>query len=161
MSMVLKACGAQKGSLYHFFPGGKEELLVAAIKKMRRYSIEHIQKCIGETDSAAQAIKKHLQFLAKLFDRPSITHGMPYLALAATVGENNESVRKACEAAIKEIQSLYAGQLVKDGFSSKEAKSKAEFSILAVEGAILQARLRGNSAPLKLVASNLIEVLTP
>ncbi|MEM8736503.1 MAG: TetR/AcrR family transcriptional regulator [Planctomycetota bacterium] len=161
MSMVLKACRAQKGSLYHFFPGGKEELLVAAVKKMRGFSIDHIQKCLNETDTAAQAIKKHLQFLAKLFDRPDITPGMPYLALAATIGEGNDNVRDACDAAIREIESLYANQLVRDGFSTKEAKNRAAFSVLAVEGAILQARVRGNSSPLKLVAANVVEVFTP
>lgn len=160
MSMVLKACGAQKGSLYHFFPGGKEELLVAAVKKMRRCSIDHIQKCIDETDTAAQAIQKHLRFLAKLFDSPDIAPGMPYLALAATVGESSEKVRAACDAAIKEIEALYSKQLVEDGFPSKEAKSRATFSVLAVEGAILQARVRGNSSPIKIVANNVVETFT-
>ena len=35
LSNVLTACGANKGSLYHFFPKGKDELVVAAQSRNR------------------------------------------------------------------------------------------------------------------------------
>ena len=156
--MVLKACNAQKGSLYHFFPGGKEDLLVAAVESMRRCSIDHIRMCLDKSDSAAGAITRHLQFVARLFDRPDATVGMPYLALAATVGAKNPKVRTACNLAIEEIESLYASQLVQDGFESREAKRLSAFSVLAIEGAILQAGVQGTSQPIKLVASRIVQL---
>ena len=160
LSMVLEACGAQKGSLYHFFPGGKEELFVAAVEKMRGCVLAHLGKCMQESQSAADGIKKHLQFVAKLIDRPNSELGMPFLALGATIGESCKSVQIACEEALKDIESCLSKQLVVDGFSSREAKRLAAFAVAAIEGAILLARLRSNSAPVRLAADTIAALVS-
>ncbi len=160
MSMVLEACGAQKGSLYHFFPGGKEELLAAAVKKMHTCATSHIRQCIDETQSAAEGARKHLLHVARLIDRPDSGLGMPFLALAATFGETNESVHMACQAALKEIESLFASQLVSEGLEAKQAKRLSGFAMAAIDGSILYARVRGNSKPVKLAADMIAELFS-
>ena len=160
LSMVLEACGAQKGSLYHFFPGGKEELLAAAVKKMHACATSHIRQCIEETQSAAEGARKHLLHIAKLIDRHDSVLGMPFLALAATIGETNESVHTACDAALKEIESLFSNQLVAEGVETKIAKRLSSFAMAAIEGSILFARVRGNSKPVKLAADMITELFS-
>ena len=161
LAMVLDACGAQKGSLYHFFPGGKEELLAAAVEKMRDCAMAHLRQCMEESRCASEGIRKHLHFVAKLIDRPDNGLGMPFLALASTIGENSASVQAACDNALREFEKFYSSQLVKDGFSNREAKKLAAFSVATVEGAIQLARLRGSSAPVKLAAEKIAELTTP
>ena len=160
LSMVLEACGAQKGSLYHFFPGGKDELVAAAVNKMHACATAHIRQCIEETQSAAEGARKHLLHVAKLIDEPGIALGMPFLALAATIGEANESVHAACGAAVKEIESLYSKQLVAEGVETKQAKRLAGFGLAAIDGSILFARVRGNSKPVKLAADMIAELFS-
>ena len=155
LSTILDACNAQKGSLYHFFPGGKDELLAAAVENQANCAAAHIQRCLENSSTAAEAIQQHLEHISDLMDRPDSPVGMPFLALAATIGATNESARLACEDGIARIQSLYVKQLVKDGFTRKEAKNLAAFSVLAVDGAFLLSRSRGNTQPLKLAALNL------
>lgn len=160
LSMVLEACGAQKGSLYHFFPGGKEELLAAAVKKMHACATRHIRQCIEETQSAAEGARKHLFHVARLIDRPGSRLGMPFLVLAATIGESSDSVHAACDSALKEIESLFANQLVVEGLSTKEAKRLTSFAIAAIEGSILFAHVRGSSKPVKLAAETIAELFS-
>ncbi len=161
LSMVLEACGAQKGSLYHFFPGGKDELVTAAVKKMHACATAHIRQCIEETQSAAEGVHKHLLHVAKLVDKPGILPlGMPFLALAVTIGETNESVHDACNAALKEIESLFSKQLVVEGVETKQAKRLASFAVAAIDGSILFARVRGNSKPVKLAADMIAELFS-
>jgi TetR/AcrR family transcriptional repressor of lmrAB and yxaGH operons len=160
LSTILKACDAQKGSLYHFFPGGKEALYAAAVGKMEHCASVHIRQSIDETSSAAEAVQKHLGRLAKLIEQPNSPIGMPFLALAATIGGANEGVRAACEKAVTTIESLFAKQLIKDGFAAKDAKRLASFFVLAVDGAILASRFQGNTKPLKLAAKTLEHLFT-
>ena len=155
LSKILDACNAQKGSLYHFFPGGKEELLTAAVEKQCGCATEHVQSCLTTSDTAAEAVRQLVNEIAELMDRPDSPIGMPFIALAATIGASYEPVRLACETAITRIGSLFARQLVKDGFTTKEAKNLAAFCVPAIDGAMLLARSRGNTKPLKLAASNL------
>ena len=159
LSMVLEACGAQKGSLYHFFPGGKDELVAAAVKKMHDCAATHIRQCIEETQSASAGARKHLLHVAKLIDEPG-TLGMPFLALAATIGEANESVQVACRAALKEIELLFSRQLVVEGTETSEAKRLASFAMAAIDGSILYARVKRNSKPVKLAADMIAELFT-
>ncbi len=160
LSMVLDACGAQKGSLYHFFPGGKEELVAAAVKKMHACATSHIRQSIEQTRSAAEGMRRHLIQIAKLIDRPDSGLGMPFLVLAATIGETNESVRAACNAALREINSLFYNQLVSEGHATKEARKLADFALAAIEGSILFSRVSGNSKPVKLAAEMIAEMFS-
>ena len=159
LSMVLKACDAQKGSLYHFFPGGKDELVAAAVKKMHACATSHIRQCIDETQSAAGGARKHLLHIAKWADEPG-TLGMPFLALAATVGEANASVRAACGVALQEIECLFSKQLVAEGVESRRAKRLASFAMASIDGSILYARIQGNSKPVKLAADMIAELFS-
>ena len=160
MSMVLEACGARKGSLYHFFPGGKEELLAAAVKKMHRCATSHVRQCIDRTQSAAEGARQHLLHVAKLIDRPDSGLGMPFLALAATIGESNKSVYLACKAALREIESMLAKQLTSEGREPKQAKRLAAFAVAAIDGSILYSRVCGNSKPVKLAAEVIAELFS-
>ena len=160
MSMVLEACGAQKGSLYHFFPGGKDELLAAAVNKTGACAAAHIQMCIENSESAAEAIQKHLHHIAKLIDQPDSPIGLPFVTLSATVGALNTGVRDACDDVITTIETLYFKQLVKDGFSTREARGLATFSVFAVEGAIARSHASGNTKPLKLAVSHLTRLFS-
>ena len=160
LSMVLDACGAQKGSLYHFFPGGKDELVSAAVKKMHACAVSNVRQCIEETGSAAEGAKRHLMHVAKLIDRPDSGLGMPFLVLAATIGETNASVRTACETAVREIESLFCSQLVSEGVDTKTAKRLSGFALAAIDGSILYARICSNSKPVKLAADMVAELFS-
>ena len=160
LATILKECEAQKGSLYHFFPGGKDELYVATVKKMGACATGHILKCVDESDNAASAVSKHIRHIARLLERADRPIGLPFSAMASIYGDSNPAVREECEAAISRAQSIIAKRLVQDGFSNHKAKSLALFSILAIDGAILLSNSRGNSNPLKLAATNLEQLLS-
>lgn len=160
LSMVLEACDAQKGSLYHFFPGGKNELLAAAVEKMGAYAAADIQQCLEKCDTTAEAIQKHLRRVVRLLDKPDSPIGLPFVTLSATIGTVNEGVREKAEYAISTIESLYASGLIRDGFDTKDAKELATFSTFTVDGAIALSRARGNTKPLKLATAFLGEMFS-
>ncbi|MEM9412248.1 MAG: TetR/AcrR family transcriptional regulator [Planctomycetota bacterium] len=160
LAVILKECDAQKGSLYHFFPGGKDELFVATVDKMAGCATRHISKCMEESTCAATAISKHIRHIAQLMERADRPIGLPFTAMAAIYGENCPAVRDSCEAAISNVQSIIAKRLVQDGFTSHKAKSLGLFSILSIDGAILLSNSRGHAKPLRIAANHLAELLS-
>ena len=160
LAAILKECEAQKGSLYHFFPGGKNELYVATVKNMGICATNHISKCVEESDNAASAVSKHIRHIARLLERADRPIGLPFSAMAAIHGENNPAVREECDFAISRAQTIIAKQLVQDGFSNHKAKSLALFSILTIDGAILLSNSRGTSNPLNLTTTHLSQLLS-
>jgi len=46
-SEVLAATGAPRGSLYHYFPGGKNQLIAAAVERAGAMLINALEPCAG------------------------------------------------------------------------------------------------------------------
>ncbi len=155
LSDVLDSCGAQKGSLYHFFPEGKNELVVAAVGQMSECALAHVQACLSSEDSVADAVYKHVSDLAKLVETPGRPIAIPFSAIAAITGDDNEEVTLACQRALQRLEAAFCKALKKNGVKANEAKSIAAFIIASIEGAFLLSRTRRTGQPLRLAASNL------
>ncbi len=57
LNQIVKESGAPKGSLYHFFPNGKEELAIEAVTYTGKI-VEHlIQQSMDESSDPVEAIQ--------------------------------------------------------------------------------------------------------
>lgn len=155
LSDVLDSCGAQKGSLYHFFPGGKTELVVAAVEHMSDCALAHVQACLESEDSVADAVYKQVSDLVKLVETQDRPIAIPFSAIAAITGDDNEEVTLACQRALERLESAFLKSLKKDGLKASQAKSVAAFIIATIEGAFLLSRTRRTGKPLRQAAPNL------
>ncbi len=155
LSEVLKACGAQKGSLYHFFPEGKDELVVAAVNHMSECAYAHVQACLESEETVADAVYKQVTELARWADTPGRLIAIPFSAIAAITGDTHADVTMACRRALDRLESAFVTRLKADGLKVREAKSVASFILAAIEGGFLLSRTHRTSQPLRLVASNL------
>ncbi|MEL6110228.1 MAG: TetR/AcrR family transcriptional regulator [Planctomycetota bacterium] len=155
LSDVLQSCGAQKGSLYHFFPEGKDELVVAAVGHLSDCAFAHVQSCLETKSTVASAVYKQLNDLANWIEAREHLTAIPFSAIAAITGGANVEVESACKQALARIESLYFGKLKSDGLSSSKAKSVATFIVVTTEGAFLLSKLHQSDQPLRLAATNL------
>lgn len=155
LSDVLDSCGAQKGSLYHFFPGGKNELVVAAVEQMSDCALAHVQACLESEDSVADAVYRQVSDLAKLVETQDRPIAIPFSAIAAITGDDNEEVTLACQRALQRLESAFLKALKNDGLKASQAKGVATFIIAAIEGAFLLSRTGRTGKPLRLAAPNL------
>lgn len=156
---VLDSCGAQKGSLYHFFPKGKGELVVAAVEQMSDCARSHVQRCLDSEASVAAAVYRHVRELAQWLDSPSGHIAIPFSAIATITGDENEDVKLACQSALEGLESAYFERLCSAGMNVKQARSLAAFTVSAIEGAFLLARTRQSGSPLRNTAEHLRRVI--
>ena len=58
MKDVLESAAVSTGSLYHAFPGGKEELGAAAVREVGLAAAERIRAVLAESSSVAEALER-------------------------------------------------------------------------------------------------------
>lgn len=159
LSLVLNACEANKGSLYHFFPNGKDELVVAAIERQASCAIAMNQDFLANTDSTAEAVFAIASSLAKAMNASDYSLCLPFSAAGAVSGEASERLRNACSETLAKLESLFANSLKGEGVPTKPSREFASLIVSTIEGALLQARTRQTNVPLKHAATVLREVI--
>jgi TetR/AcrR family transcriptional repressor of lmrAB and yxaGH operons len=105
LSEIIKESGTAKGSLYYYFPEGKEELAIAAINHTKEFVSDKIREVTAGIEDPVQAIQAHIYQLSEEFSKESIL-GLPVGTIAGETSLTNESIRLACKSAFEDWQSL-------------------------------------------------------
>src|ERR1017187_3101868 len=87
------------GSLYHFFPGGKEELGAAAVTHSGRRYLKLFDLVYARSgNDPAQSIQAFFRLSVDALDRSEFADGCPIATVALEVASTSEPLRHACDA---------------------------------------------------------------
>ncbi|MEM7785167.1 MAG: TetR/AcrR family transcriptional regulator [Planctomycetota bacterium] len=159
VSTILDACAAKKGSLYHFFPNGKDELILAVVEDMHQRAGGHIQSCIDKSKTTGHAVQRHVVDIAKTIEAKGPSKCVPISTVAIVFGSDNEEVRVACNDALDSFAQLYESKLKADGLSQQEARNLSKFIATSIEGAFVLSRSMRSSLPLRNAAKHLRSIV--
>ncbi len=146
---VLAHSGAPRGSAYHYFPGGRSELLCEAVD----YAADYVSAAIADASSAVNMLDTAVRFYREGLLRTDYRAGCPVMAVAVESGDpdtGREPVEHAA-AAFDRWRDLIATRLVSDGVSRGTATELAALVIAALEGALVLARAGRDVTPLDAV----------
>ena len=146
---VLEHSGAPRGSAYHYFPGGRTQLLCEAID----FTADYVAAKMAQAASGPDMLDGMLRFYRKNLIETDYRAGCPVLAVAVEAGEPDapSPVVDRAAAAFERWNGLIARRLVADGMPAKRAKDLAVFVTAALEGAIVLARAARDITPLDVV----------
>ena len=135
VSDFLEAAGAANGSLYHHFPGGKEELASAAIEAAAEQVEASLLRAFGETDDVVLAIQRSIDGMIAAFEADP-RDGCPVAPTAVDAAGISEPLREAAAAAFARWSQVFerALALTRD---SETAAAQARVLLSAIEGALL------------------------
>ena len=128
--------GAPKGSIYHYFPGGKEEIAAAAIRASGAEAAAATASALGSARSAAAGIKRVLDWLADRLQQSDFRYGCPIATTTLEIASDSDVVQQACREAYAAWQGAIAARLQADGCSAKRASATATIVLSALEGAL-------------------------
>ncbi|HJQ45916.1 MAG TPA: TetR/AcrR family transcriptional regulator [Amycolatopsis sp.] len=161
MRDVVAHAEAPRGSLAHYFPGGKEQLVSEAIMWAGDYVARRVRRHAEALDDpspgalfAAIASQWRDEFTAAGY-----TNGCPLVAAAADVAASSESLRQAVATAFETWQRPVAAELERRGVPPARTGPLAMLMISALEGAIVLARAQQDVAPLDTVVEELRPLL--
>lgn len=152
---IIAEAGATFGSLYHFFPDGKEQLAAEALKYGAADFAQLLREGLASSDDAATAVANCALLLADTLRKSDWTDGCPVAATALELIGKSALIQQASDEALKHWRALIAEKLQAGGLPEPTATALACTVLSAIEGAELLSRVSGDDEPLVLAASHL------
>lgn len=136
LALIGKATGLGKGSLYHFFPNGKEEMVRAVLAEIEQWFEDSVYSPLRDGDDANAAIATMLDETAKYFRSGRRVCLVGALAVANTRDLFAQAIRDYFVAWVDALQAA----LVRQGRDAERARILSEDAVLAIQGAIVLSR---------------------
>jgi TetR/AcrR family transcriptional repressor of lmrAB and yxaGH operons len=152
-STVLAETNAPRGSIYHHFPGGKEELVTAAIEATRQHALSLIDQDMGA--SAVEVTQSFLAAWRTLLTRADFDAGCALVAV--TVAAETDALRQRTAQAFRAWRDKLARALEAGGLSGGDAGPTANLLLAASEGAVVMCRAEQDIGPFDEVAAQLVD----
>ncbi|QGZ93706.1 putative HTH-type transcriptional regulator YxaF [Terricaulis silvestris] len=154
-SEVLEAAGAPRGSLYHHFPGGKDELVLAAMDEASRLALGAIERARGQP--ADKVAESFISFWRTVLTRSGLEAGCALLAV--TLGADTAAQRERAGELFKRFRKVLREMLVEGGVPADRAEGLAAGLLSACEGAVAVARAEASIKPFNLVAAEQVRAI--
>ncbi|MEF2965710.1 TetR/AcrR family transcriptional regulator [Paenibacillus sp. M1] len=158
LNEILKACKVTKGALYHHFPNGKEELLIACLDAMNRAITTDIEDIFNRHPNTQAATQAMIEKMIADFDQKGSITGHTFISIVSEMGSVSEPVRNACSLLYTRIQAIYADKLAADGMSQEDANAMALMMTASIEGGTMLCLTNKTSEPLKMISQILPKI---
>ncbi len=136
LNEILKESGSPKGSLYYYFPGGKEELALEAIKLANEAIQKRLKSALDKYLNPIEAIQSVIKNMIEDLKRDGKLKDISLSLIALETYLSIEPLRNACESAFIDIQNIYTKKLIESGLSKETAQELGVFIQVMIEGAI-------------------------
>ncbi|OPJ61190.1 TetR/AcrR family transcriptional regulator [Clostridium oryzae] len=160
LNEILQESKAPKGSLYYYFPNGKEELALAAIKLASETIENRLKNVFREHSNPIDAVQAIINNITDDLQRDNKLQDISLSLIALETYLSNESLRNACQEAFSSLQKLYADKLIESGMPHATAEDLGAFIQISIEGAITLAVTERKPAALLAVNRQLTNLLT-
>jgi TetR/AcrR family transcriptional repressor of lmrAB and yxaGH operons len=158
LNQIVADSGAPKGSMYHYFPGGKVELAAAAVDHSSAQVAARIGEILQRGLPPMLAMEAVIEFFAVEMETSAFTKGCPVATIALEEAATTPQIRDACARAYDSWQSGLAAYLTAQAVSDPD--KTAETFLMLLEGALLMARARLSAEPLRGLKARLPLFLT-
>lgn len=159
LKQIAAEAAAPFGSIYHFFPGGKQELAAEVIRTSgQRY--EHlVMGLLGQSGDAVEAMRIGFGAAARLLEETDYADACPIATVALEVAATNEPLRAVTAEVFTSWTNAGTGVFVGWGYPADVARRLSIAFILALEGAFLLARTLRDTEPLMVAMRTMIDTI--
>lgn len=151
LNEILRESGAPKGSLYYYFPNGKEELALAAIDLTSKTMQDRVLEGLNTDSDPVRAISKVIQNMIAALREDGKLQTMSLSMLALETCQTNDVLRDACVRSFEKMASIYAQKLSESGFSFEQSTELGTVLQSMLEGAITLSLTARDVKPLESV----------
>ncbi|MGW2895453.1 TetR/AcrR family transcriptional regulator [Streptomyces sp. NPDC001212] len=157
MREVAAHAEAPRGSLQHYFPGGKEQLVNEAVAWAGRYAGRRVARFMAglAEPTPGRLFAAMVRQWTDEYETAGSLSGCPVVAATVDCASAHASTREAAAAAFTAWRAPVAEALTGMGVPAERAEPLATLMISSLEGAIIMARAEGGVRPLETVAREL------
>jgi len=152
LQQILAESGAPKGSLYHYFPSGKEAIGEAAVAMAGDRIAAMLADLAARHRDPKAFVRAYCRVMAGWMEESGFRSGCPIATTLLETAPASPAITAAGQRAIDGWIDVIAGVLSGDGLERRAARSKAQLIVAAMEGALLLSRVRQSTRPILDVA---------
>ncbi len=155
LARLSKATGLGKASLYHYFPGGKEEMAATVLESANSWFETTVLKPLKADSEPEKRIQAMSQKINEFYCQGQET----CLWSVLSVGEARNLFNSQIENILKIWIDTLTQVLIEAGVEPQEARQRSEDGIIQVQGALILVRVLNNNSPFQRVLERLPKVL--
>jgi AcrR family transcriptional regulator len=148
VKQIVTAAQAPFGSLYHFFPGGKEELGAEAILVSGALYAQLIPAVLDPAPDPVTGVRSFFSGAAEHLRETDYADACPIATVALEVSSTSETMRQACAAVFESWIAAGVERFTRAGIAPEKARELTIAMLAALEGAFVLARALRSTEPL-------------
>jgi len=156
---ILARSGAPRGSVQHYFPAGKTQIINEAVAAASARPVGIAARTLRGGGSAAEVIRQTVAWWRRRLQATRFEAGCPLAAVTVDGSIATDSTRAAIQDAFRGWLAVLIDVLERDGYPRARAERLAIISVCSLEGAILLSRAERSPRPLDAVEAELSELL--
>ena len=156
LNEIIRESGSPKGSLYYYFPEGKDQIVSESVLQAGQIISERIRLNLSE-----HGLKDFILKIAENIEASNFSSGGPLTAVAMETATTNERINLACREAYTMLVSTFQEYFIQKDVVEEKAKKMATFVTASIEGGVILSRTNHSADALRVVAeelSNYLEV---
>lgn len=153
---ITQESGVPRGSIYHHFPHGKEELAASAIDAAGQDISARLGRLLKRSgDDVACAVEAFCEDYAQQLERSGYRMGCPLATVTLEAAADVDLIHAATKQAFASMLDIIREGLLRQGLAEPQGSSTAISIICAIEGALLLAKAMRDTSPIHTVKADL------
>ena len=149
LKQIVADANAPFGSLYHFFPGGKQQLGDEVIRMAGEFFGRLFESVADDAPDVVSGIRDFFDGAAQTLEQTDYADACPIAAVALEVASTDEVLRQATADVFEGWTASAAARLIEAGLDPERARAVALAVIAAIEGAFVLSRAMRSTEPMK------------
>ena len=159
VKQIVAAASAPFGSLYHFFPGGKEQLGAETIRWSGQMYARLLSLIFDESPDLVTAVRAFFAAAAHQLEDTGYADGCPIATVALEVSSASEPLRLACADVFNSWIDAGTERMAAGGLPQANARQLTIFLLAALEGAFVLARALHSTEPIEIAGEQAATVV--
>ena len=156
---IVRESAAPKGSVYHFFPAGKQQIVSEALADYSGRVRQFIDAALSSHREPAQKVRALFDAFAQRVEAGQFRRSCAFGAVCLDLDADLDELRTVIAEAFDDWQVLIAGHF--DLGDASRTRSFAGLVLTAIEGAYIRARAEQSSRPFREAGAWLGELAIP
>lgn len=156
IKQILAAANAPFGSLYHFFPGGKEQLGAETIRSSGQLYMELFATIAIQAPDVLSAVGDFFTGAAQTLEETDYADACPIATVALEVASTNEPLREACAEVFDAWIGGASAYFAASGIETEKARELALSMLCLLEGAFVFCRAMRSTESLHVAGASAV-----
>jgi TetR/AcrR family transcriptional repressor of lmrAB and yxaGH operons len=153
---IVRESGAPKGSVYHFFPDGKQQIVAEALAEYSKDVVAFIDASLARRRSPAQKVRTLFDAFAERLEEGGFHHSCAAGAVCLDLDSEVEALRDVVANTLDAYTDAIARHFAFD--DAQRGRSFAGLLLSAIEGAYIRGRAERSSQPFREAGAWLAEL---